>query len=266
MPKNYQISQYEEPLAEHGRLEIAVRGRRARHPRPAPPPRGGRGQARPRGDARAATASQVDFNRAGVPLMEIVSEPDLRSPEEAAAYLRALRAILIYLGVCDGNMEEGSLRCDANVSLRPRGRGRARHQGRDQEPELVPVRPARARVRGRAPGARPRGGRAARAGDAALGSRPRARPSRCARRSTRTTTATSPSPTCRRSPSSRAWIEEIARACPSCRRRAARASRSAYGLSPYDADLLTQGRGLADYFEEAAARRTASPRSSPTGC
>jgi aspartyl-tRNA(Asn)/glutamyl-tRNA(Gln) amidotransferase subunit B len=65
--------------------------------------------------------SYVDLNRTGVPLIEIVSEPDLRSPEEAAAYLRALRSVLVYLQICDGNMEEGSFRCDANVSLRPRG-------------------------------------------------------------------------------------------------------------------------------------------------
>src|SRR4029079_15671511 len=63
----------------------------------------------------------VDYNRAGVPLMETVSRPEIRSPEEAAAYLRAFRAVLIYLGVNDGNMEEGSLRCDANVSLKPAG-------------------------------------------------------------------------------------------------------------------------------------------------
>src|SRR5213075_3012884 len=63
----------------------------------------------------------VDYNRAGTPLMETVSRPELRSPEEAAAYLRAFRAVVLALGVCDGNMEEGSLRCDANVSLRPRG-------------------------------------------------------------------------------------------------------------------------------------------------
>jgi aspartyl-tRNA(Asn)/glutamyl-tRNA(Gln) amidotransferase subunit B len=68
-----------------------------------------------------AKASLVDFNRSGVPLMETVSRPELRSPEEAAAYLRAFREVLVYLDVCDGNMEEGSLRCDANVSLRPRG-------------------------------------------------------------------------------------------------------------------------------------------------
>ena len=66
--------------------------------------------------------SRVDFNRTGVPLIEIVSEPDLRSPEEAGAYLRNLRAIVRYLDICDGNLEEGSFRCDANVSIRPRER------------------------------------------------------------------------------------------------------------------------------------------------
>src|SRR5207245_5520720 len=65
--------------------------------------------------------SRVDFNRSGVPLIEIVSEPDLRSPAEAHAYYSSLRSALVYIGVTDGNMEEGSLRCDANVSLRPRG-------------------------------------------------------------------------------------------------------------------------------------------------
>ena len=65
--------------------------------------------------------SYVDYNRTGVPLMEIVSEPDLRTPEEAGEYLRRLREILRYLGICDGNMEEGSFRCDANISLRPKG-------------------------------------------------------------------------------------------------------------------------------------------------
>jgi aspartyl-tRNA(Asn)/glutamyl-tRNA(Gln) amidotransferase subunit B len=65
--------------------------------------------------------SYVDFNRTGVPLIEIVSAPDLRTPEEASAYLRKLRAILMFLDICDGNMEEGSFRCDANISLRPKG-------------------------------------------------------------------------------------------------------------------------------------------------
>src|SRR5213078_3128362 len=68
-----------------------------------------------------SSKSLVDYNRAGVPLCEVVSEPDIRSAEEAAEYVRAIRTLVRYLGIGDGNMEEGSLRCDANVSLRPRG-------------------------------------------------------------------------------------------------------------------------------------------------
>jgi len=122
MPKNFQISQYEEPLAEDGWLEVEVVGASAR--------RIGIqrlhleedvGKLVHEGTLESAQASLVDFNRAGVPLMETVSRPEIRSPEEAAAYLRAFRAVLVSLGVCDGNMEEGSLRCDANVSLRRAG-------------------------------------------------------------------------------------------------------------------------------------------------
>jgi aspartyl-tRNA(Asn)/glutamyl-tRNA(Gln) amidotransferase subunit B len=122
MPKNFQISQYEEPLAEEGWLEVDVAGGAVR--------RIGIqrlhleedvGKLVHEGTLESAQASLVDFNRAGVPLMETVSRPEIRSPEEAAAYLKAFRAVLVYLGVCDGNMEEGSLRCDANVSLRRAG-------------------------------------------------------------------------------------------------------------------------------------------------
>ena len=91
----------------------------------------------------------VDLNRAGIALMEIVSEPDLRSAEEAGVYLRKLRSILRYLGTCDGNMEEGSLRCDCNVSVRRPGRP-ARHALRDQERELGALRHAGDRVSRRA--------------------------------------------------------------------------------------------------------------------
>ena len=90
------------------------------------------------------THALIDYNRAGVPLVECVSEPDMRSPEEAAAYLRELRATLESLDVSDVKMEEGSLRCDANVSLRPVGHRGVRHEGRDQEHELDPLAGARA--------------------------------------------------------------------------------------------------------------------------
>jgi aspartyl-tRNA(Asn)/glutamyl-tRNA(Gln) amidotransferase subunit B len=118
LPKGYQISQYELPLASDGWVEIetADGAKRIRILRIHMEEDAGKlihDEHRP--------VSFVDFNRTGVPLIEIVSEPDLRSAEEAASYLRKLREILRYLEICDGNMEEGSMRCDANISLRPLG-------------------------------------------------------------------------------------------------------------------------------------------------
>ncbi|MGO9578090.1 MAG: Asp-tRNA(Asn)/Glu-tRNA(Gln) amidotransferase subunit GatB [Desulfobaccales bacterium] len=118
LPKGYQISQYELPLAEHGFLDIKAGGA---------PRRIGITRIHMEEDAgklihsESRPVSFVDFNRTGVPLIEIVSEPDLRTPDEAVEYLKGLRNILLYLEICDGNMEEGSLRCDANISLRPKG-------------------------------------------------------------------------------------------------------------------------------------------------
>jgi aspartyl-tRNA(Asn)/glutamyl-tRNA(Gln) amidotransferase subunit B len=118
LPKGYQISQYEQPIAEHGFVDIDVNGSRRRigitriHMEE---------DAGKLGHDPHRPVSMVDFNRTGVPLIEIVSEPDIRSPEEAGAYLRQLRSIVRYLAICDGNLEEGSFRCDANVSIRPQG-------------------------------------------------------------------------------------------------------------------------------------------------
>lgn len=119
LPKGYQISQYSQPLAEQGWVDIELNGARKRI---------GITRIHMEEDAgklmhdEHSPVSYVDLNRTGVPLIEIVSEPDMRSSEEAAAYLKALHEILVYLKICDGNMEEGSFRCDANVSLRPRGK------------------------------------------------------------------------------------------------------------------------------------------------
>jgi aspartyl-tRNA(Asn)/glutamyl-tRNA(Gln) amidotransferase subunit B len=121
MPKNFQTSQYEEPLAEEGWLEIDLGGATRRIGIQRLHLEEDVGKLIHEGDLATAQASLVDYNRAGVPLMETVSKPDLRSPEEAAVYLRAFRDVLVTLGVCDGNMEEGSLRCDANISLRRQG-------------------------------------------------------------------------------------------------------------------------------------------------
>ena len=116
LPKGYQISQYELPLCANGYLDLELAGgtkKRVRLTRIHIEEDAGKTIHELRGDA-----SLVDLNRAGVPLLEIVSEPDLGSADEARVYLKTLRAILQYLGICDGNMEEGSLRCDANVSVR----------------------------------------------------------------------------------------------------------------------------------------------------
>ena len=118
LPKGYQISQYELPIAEHGEVEIEVDGtrQRIRIRRIHMEEDAGKLNHDPH-----RPVSMVDLNRTGVPLIEIVSEPDIGSAEAAGAYLRQLRAIVRYLGICDGNLEEGSFRCDANVSIRPRG-------------------------------------------------------------------------------------------------------------------------------------------------
>ncbi|MBF0558217.1 MAG: Asp-tRNA(Asn)/Glu-tRNA(Gln) amidotransferase subunit GatB [Nitrospirae bacterium] len=118
LPKGYQISQYELPLCVGGHIEILVEGtvRKIGITRIHMEDDAGKNIHEAKGNY-----SFVDLNRAGVPLMEIVSEPDIRSPKEAAEYMRKVRSIVRYLGVCDGNMEQGSLRCDANVSIRPVG-------------------------------------------------------------------------------------------------------------------------------------------------
>ncbi|MDF1578410.1 MAG: Asp-tRNA(Asn)/Glu-tRNA(Gln) amidotransferase subunit GatB [Desulfurivibrionaceae bacterium] len=119
LPKGYQISQFDLPIAEHGWVEIEVEGEVKRI---------GLTRIHLEEDAgklihdEREPLSYVDLNRTGTPLIEIVSEPDLRSGEEAAAYLKKLHAIVRYLDICDGNMQEGSFRCDANISLRPKGR------------------------------------------------------------------------------------------------------------------------------------------------
>ncbi|WP_026962314.1 Asp-tRNA(Asn)/Glu-tRNA(Gln) amidotransferase subunit GatB [Alicyclobacillus herbarius] len=118
LPKGYQISQYDEPIGEHGYVEIEVNGERKRI-----------GITRVHLEEDAGKSmhgedgqhSLIDYNRTGVPLIEIVSEPDIRSPEEARLYLEAIKSIMQYCDISDCRMEEGSLRCDANISLRPEG-------------------------------------------------------------------------------------------------------------------------------------------------
>ena len=252
MPKNFQISQYEEPLAEDGWLEIDT-------------PAGVRrigiqrlhleedvGRLVHEGDFAAAQASLVDYNRSGMPLMETVSRPDLRSPEEAAIYLRAFRAVLLYLGVCDGNMEEGSLRCDANISLRPRGAAELgtkveiknlnsfRNVQRALEYEVQ--RQAEALAAGRRLVQETRLFDADRGTTRSMRSKEYAHDYRYF-----------PEPDLVPLRLDPAWIEQIRAALPELPRARRQRFTSRYGLPPYDAEILTQSRALAEYYEAAVA-------------
>jgi len=251
MPKNYQISQYEEPLAEDGWLEVA----------------GDEGLRRvgiqrlhleedvgklvhQGGVFETAPASLVDFNRSGIPLMEIVSRPDLRSPVDAAEYLRVLRAILRYLGVCDGNMEEGSLRCDANISLRPRGASQLgtkveiknmnsfRHVRAALEHEVA--RQARALARGVGVVQETRLWNPDRGETLPMRSKEFAHDYRYF-----------PEPDLPSLRPDPAWVGEIERSLPELPQARRDRFVEQYALSSYDADLLTADRALADYYEDA---------------
>jgi len=251
MPKNFQISQYEEPLAEDGWLEIdrpdgswrRIGIQRLHLEEDV-------GKLVHEGPLATAQASLVDFNRSGVPLMETVSRPDIRAPEEAAAYLRAFRAVLVYLGVCDGNMEEGSLRCDANISLRRRGatelgtkveiKNMNSFRNVQRALEFEAERQSRALEAGerivqetRLWDADRGLTRAMRSKEYAHDYRYFAEPDLVPLRLDRT------------------WVEEIRRNLPELPRARRQRFVTQYGLPAYDADLLTQSRALAEYFEAA---------------
>ncbi len=121
LPKGYQISQYDKPLAEHGFIEINAAAGKKKIGITRVHLEEDAGKSLHEGFSDTEDKTAIDLNRTGVPLIEIVSEPDIASPEEAYQYLTLLKEIILYTGVSDCNMEEGSLRCDANISVRPRG-------------------------------------------------------------------------------------------------------------------------------------------------
>ena len=205
------------------------------------------------GFADSDRKTYVDYNRSGVPLIEIVTEPDLRSAADAAEFFTRLRALLVWLGVNDGNMEEGSLRCDANVSVRRRGTealgtkaevknlNSFRFLQKALEYEIE--RQVERRERGRTRSCRRR----------ACGMPPPAGPCRCAARKKRTTTGIFPSPICRRSSSMPgAWSGSRPR-CRSCLTRGGAGSSSSMRCPSTTPCQLTQSRALADYFEATVA-------------
>ena len=250
MPKNYQISQYEEPLAEDGFLEIDVEG-------------GARtigiqrlhleedvGKLLHEGTLETAQASLVDFNRSGVALMETVSRPELSSPEEAATYLRGFRAVLIFLGVCDGNMEEGSLRCDANVSLRPRGSATlgTKVEIKNLNSFRNVQRALEFEVRRQA--------QALEAGERIVQETRLWEADRSYTRSMRSKEFAHdyryfPEPDLVPLRVDRRWVEEIRAGLPELPRAWRQRAVAQYGLPAYDAEVLTQSRALVDYYEAA---------------
>jgi aspartyl-tRNA(Asn)/glutamyl-tRNA(Gln) amidotransferase subunit B len=121
LPKGYQISQYDQPLATGGAVPIEIEGESREIRLERLQLEEDAGKSIHDGMPDSDRASYVDLNRAGIPLVEIVSRPELASPEEAQLFLERLRSIMRYIGICQGNLEEGSMRCDANVSIRPRG-------------------------------------------------------------------------------------------------------------------------------------------------
>jgi aspartyl-tRNA(Asn)/glutamyl-tRNA(Gln) amidotransferase subunit B len=247
LPKGYQISQYERPICVNGYIDIDVDGatKRVRLTRIHVEEDAGKNIHDAHGDS-----SLVDLNRAGVPLLEIVSEPDLRTREEAGAYLRTLRAIVQYLGICDGNMEEGSFRCDANVSLRPQGSDTL-----GTKIEIKNVNSFRAVERALAFEIERQSDTLSSGGTLAQETRLWDE-QREETRSMRSKESAHdyryfPDPDLRPVTITENWIAEIAAALPEL--PAARKARfiTEYKLPVYDAELLTSRKDIADYFEDA---------------
>ena len=255
LPKGYQISQYDRPFATGGGIEIDTPSgpKKIRLVRIHIEEDAGRLLHENPFDDVPPSLSLVDWNRAGVPLVEIVSEPDLRAPEEAAAYLTELRRLLRYTGASDADMEKGNLRCDANVSVRPTED--APYGTRAEIKNLNSIRFVAKALEyevGRQADLLSRGERivqetrlwdVARGRTVLMRSKEEAHDYRYF-----------PEPDLGAVVVDRAWIEETARSLPELPR--ARRSRliSQYGISPGDAETLVSARELADYFEEVARR------------
>ncbi|MEW5867004.1 MAG: Asp-tRNA(Asn)/Glu-tRNA(Gln) amidotransferase subunit GatB [Bacillota bacterium] len=253
LPKNYQISQYDLPLATGGYIDVPVDGdtRRVRVKRVHLEEDAGK-SLHEGGTITGSSFSLEDYNRTGVPLLEIVSEPDIRSPQEAYAYLSMLRSILRYLGVSDCKMEEGSLRCDANISVRPKGSSafgtqtelknlnsfRAVEKGLAYEAK----RQAEVLARGEKVVRETRHWDEARQMTVPLRGKEQAHDYRYF-----------PEPDLVPLEIDESWVDDIRRALPEL--PGARRERliREYGLPEYDAALITESRDLADYFEDAVA-------------
>jgi aspartyl-tRNA(Asn)/glutamyl-tRNA(Gln) amidotransferase subunit B len=252
LPKGYQITQYDQPICEAGRLTIDLEGkaREIRITRIHMEEDAGKSVH----DA-AGGESLVDLNRAGVPLLEIVSEPDIRSSEEAAEYLRTLREVLVYLGINDGNMEEGSFRCDANVSVRRKG---ASALGQRTELKNMNsfrfVRQAIDYEIARQIALVESGGKVVQETRLWDTQRNVSRPMRS--KEDAHDYRYFPEPDLPALHVSDALIEEVKKSLPELPKAKARRFETQYGLAAYDVKILCADPSLADFFEAAAAKYT----------
>ena len=248
--KGYQISQYDMPIAHDGNLAIDVDGRTTNVGVTRVHLEEDVAKLLHRSEPFGETYSLLDVNRAGVPLMEVVSEPDMRSPEEARAYLTQLHSILRYIGVSSANMEEGSFRCDANISIRPRG---AQELGPKVEVknmnsfrsvyralEFEAERQAAVLERGGRIEQETRGWHDERGETFSQRSKEYASDYRYF-----------PEPDLPPLVVSEDWVGEIRQALPELPHARKLRFVEQYGLSDYDADLLTATRAMAGYFEAA---------------
>jgi aspartyl-tRNA(Asn)/glutamyl-tRNA(Gln) amidotransferase subunit B len=246
LPKGYQITQYDSPLCEGGFLDIET---------PQGTKRIGITRIHMEEDAgktihdEKAPCSYVDYNRSGVPLLEIVSEPDMDGTAEAVAYLRELRQILMYLDICDGNMEEGSLRCDANVSVKPAGSSRfgTRTELKNMN-SFRNVQKALEYEIERHIGIVESGGEVVQ--ETMLWN-----PSQNVTVSMRSKEESRdyryfPEPDLVPVEIGEAWIADVRTALPELPSMRRKRLRERYGLPAYDAGVLTQTRAMADYYEE----------------
>ncbi|NYE57009.1 Asp-tRNA(Asn)/Glu-tRNA(Gln) amidotransferase subunit GatB [Carboxydothermus ferrireducens] len=251
LPKNYQISQYDLPLAKNGYLEIEVDGQVKRIGITRIHMEEDAGKLVHQGNLAVTPYSLVDYNRTGVPLIEIVSAPDIRTPEEARLYLEKLKAIIQYTGISDCRMEEGSLRCDANVSVRPKGQ---KEFGTKTEIKNMnsfkALQKALEYEIARQIEILEEGGRIiqetrmwdeSRQVTLSMRSKEEAHDYRYF-----------PEPDLPPVVIDREWLEEIRATLPELPDARKKRFVEQYGLTPYDAHVLTLTRELADYYEEAA--------------
>lgn len=250
LPKGYQISQYELPVCLGGAIDIELDGvtKRVRLTRIHMEEDTGKNIHDAHGDA-----SLVDFNRCGVPLLEIVSEPDIRSAQEASAYLRRLRTILQYLEICDGNMEEGSFRCDANVSIRLAG---ATILG--TKVEIKNMNSFRAVERAVEYEIKRQSEVLNGAGRLVQETR-LWDPDREVTRSMRTKEFADdyryfPEPDLLPLVVSEEWVEQVRRTLPELPDARRHRLEREFGLPPYDAEVLTQRKDVGDYYEAAVCQ------------